>query len=339
MTYLPAGINDSGVIAGTNVSTPIHRGFFLVKKKITPVSSPTGTVVTEIFGIDNSETLAGTGCLTAACDSTRATTWQIRHGGSTWERLPPPKGSVLCTHNGCNSQANGIGPSGDVAGQFGTQAELWLRGTKDTYTSKRLPYTESSHASSSSGLEVDSFGDVVGVEKRGLLTVAVLWPRHAPPVTVPGCGTLLVVGGATFEYPDAVLAKGSTGNRTVTIAGKCLVLSQTTHHTGFAPCVWRATISGSLASVSPPVRLDTNGGSAGGGAAAMNQKGWIAGNQGDANSSATLWVNQQPHLLNNLIPANSGWNLGSVYAMNNKDQVTGIGTFNGHTTGFLLTPK
>jgi probable HAF family extracellular repeat protein len=44
--------------------------------------------------------------------------------------------------------------------------------------------------------------------------------------------------------------------------------------------------------------------------------------------------------LNNLIPANSGWVLEVGFAINDKGQIVGQGTFNGSTTeAFLLTPQ
>jgi hypothetical protein len=42
--------------------------------------------------------------------------------------------------------------------------------------------------------------------------------------------------------------------------------------------------------------------------------------------------------LNGLIPPNSGWSLTAAYGINDRRQITGEGTFNGQTHGFLLTP-
>jgi probable HAF family extracellular repeat protein len=42
--------------------------------------------------------------------------------------------------------------------------------------------------------------------------------------------------------------------------------------------------------------------------------------------------------LNNLIPAGSGWILVEATAINKAGQIAGVGTINGQTRAFLLTP-
>lgn len=44
-------------------------------------------------------------------------------------------------------------------------------------------------------------------------------------------------------------------------------------------------------------------------------------------------------MFNNLLLNNSGWVLSSASAINNRGQIVGIGTFNGQSRGFLLTPS
>jgi hypothetical protein len=134
-------------------------------------------------------------------------------------------------------------------------------------------------------------------------------------------------------------ATGNSSKRTITVAGKCLVKAQTSSQTGFAPCIWHVTIHGSSDTISAPIRLDSSDGSDGGGAVTINHLGWVAGNQGDAASSPTLWIKLHPYLLNSLIAANSGWTIDAVYAMNNKGQITAIGSNQNGTQAFLLTPK
>jgi hypothetical protein len=337
--YLPIGVNDAGMVAGTNVSATPDTGFFFSRGNVHAMAPPPHMAGSEIFGINNSGLIAAQGCFTSACGTTRAFTGKISHGSAVWKQLPAPNGSSFCTVQGCTSAADGIGQTGDLTGQFGSQAIMWLPKSHGTYASKRLAYTDATRFNRSSGLAVDGFGDVAGFEGSGFATVGVFWPSHGSPLMLPGCQNVLVRGGATFEYPYAVAATGTTSKRTINVAGKCLVKAPTSNQLGFAPCSWRVTINGSSAKISAPVRLDANDGSDNGRAAAINHMGWIAGNQGDAGSSPTLWIKQQPHLLNSLIPANSGWTIDAVYAMNNKGQITGIGTDQGGTRAFLLTPK
>jgi hypothetical protein len=333
--YIPAGINGSSVVAGTRTA-PTVESFLFSKGKIFGVHPPKDMAASEIFGLNDANRVVGEGCTSAGCSTTRAYTGQIRKHRVSWRKLPPPSGSSLCGAAGCSSVADGAGANGDLTGWFAQQAVIWLSGAGG-YTAKRLSYT-ATRFTSSSGRAIDSSGDVVGVES-GQVTVGVLWPRHGKPVLLPSCGEFLVRGGATFEYPFSLLSKGSGKNRTLRIVGKCLVESPTTHQTGFAPCFWNATISVGSVTVSDPVRLDATDGSDGGRAAAINTKGWIVGNQGDAASTPTLWINRHPYVLKALIPAASGWTLDVPYAMNAKGQIVGIGTFNGQARTFLLTPR
>jgi len=52
---------------------------------------------------------------------------------------------------------------------------------------------------------------------------------------------------------------------------------------------------------------------------------------------AVMWINGQVTDLNSLLPANSGWTLQSAIAINNSDQIIGLGEVNGVWTNFVLT--
>jgi probable HAF family extracellular repeat protein len=53
---------------------------------------------------------------------------------------------------------------------------------------------------------------------------------------------------------------------------------------------------------------------------------------------ACIWKNGTVKDLNNLIPPNSGWVLNHASAINRSGQISGFGTINGATHGFILTP-
>ncbi len=259
--YLPNGINNQGVVVGANISGPVSQSFYFAKGKVHAVLPPSGMAGSAINGVNNSDAVAGQGCLSSACDILKAFTGVVGKGSVKWKALPAPAGSSLCNQPGCDSAATGIAPSGDVTGAFAHRAVLWLRGSKGVYTAKRLAYSDASKFNNSSGLAVDNFGDVAGREGTGTINIGVFWPRHGSPLLLPECENLLVFGG-TFESPSAVLAKGSSSKRTVTIVGQCLVKSPTTSQTGNAPCVWHVKISPSGDTISAPQRLDANDGSA-----------------------------------------------------------------------------
>lgn len=53
---------------------------------------------------------------------------------------------------------------------------------------------------------------------------------------------------------------------------------------------------------------------------------------------AFVWKNGIMRDLNKLLPANSGWELNSAQAINNRGQIVGEGKFNGQQRAYLLTP-
>ncbi len=56
------------------------------------------------------------------------------------------------------------------------------------------------------------------------------------------------------------------------------------------------------------------------------------------NPRAFVWRNGTMTDLNNLLPANSGWELTSAWGINNNGQIVGSGQFNGQQRAYLLTP-
>src|SRR5690606_34485829 len=53
---------------------------------------------------------------------------------------------------------------------------------------------------------------------------------------------------------------------------------------------------------------------------------------------AVMYNNGSVINLNSLIPADSGWELNAGLDINNAGQIIGMGTYNGRSVGFLLTP-
>ncbi len=72
----------------------------------------------------------------------------------------------------------------------------------------------------------------------------------------------------------------------------------------------------------------------------INDRGKVVGYAYTSNESrhAFVWRDGTMIDLNNLIPANSGWELTDARDINNNGQIVGHGEFNGQTRDFLLTP-
>ncbi|MUG97181.1 hypothetical protein F7734_34560 [Scytonema sp. UIC 10036] len=83
--------------------------------------------------------------------------------------------------------------------------------------------------------------------------------------------------------------------------------------------------------------LGTLGGS--GGANDINELGQVVGGVSTPRGfHAYLWENGVLYDLNDLIPADSGWELTTATAINNNGQIVGSGTINGQESSYLLVP-
>jgi probable HAF family extracellular repeat protein len=77
------------------------------------------------------------------------------------------------------------------------------------------------------------------------------------------------------------------------------------------------------------------------GAGSVNKAGVIVGESALSDGSrqrAVLWDDNGVADLNMLIPPDSGWDLWSASAINDKGQIVGYGRYNGDSAVFLLTP-
>jgi hypothetical protein len=330
-------LNDAGVVVGASMQGSTVSGFVWKTGKVVPVSPPKHFKGSWLAGIGDDGQVAGNACIAAACGAgRRAFAGSLHKGRVAWEQLPAPPGSFLCGAAGCD-QANAIGRTGDISGEFANHAVLWQLKSNSRYKVRFLPET-ASRFTSSTGLSVDKFGDVAGTESAES-TVGTFWLPGGQGSILPACEELLVRGGATFETPSAMYATGTAKKRTIHIVGQCLVEQPGTHNLAQVACVWMARVRGGTLSIADPVRLDGNTGTSGQ-ATAVNGKGWISGNMGASpGGNATVWVNHQPSLLSALVQNAGAWNFGPVTGMNKLGQIVGTGFLLGQQRGFLLTPK
>jgi probable HAF family extracellular repeat protein len=76
-----------------------------------------------------------------------------------------------------------------------------------------------------------------------------------------------------------------------------------------------------------------------GNASGINNKGQVVGVAGSTSfRTPVMWQNGAMYLLQNLIPAGTGWDLKYAYAINDKGQIVGYGSLNGQTHAFIMTP-
>lgn len=300
------------------------------------VSPPKKWAGSWIAGISSDDRVAGNACLTSDCStSKKAFAGTIKKGKLTWHPLAGPPGSFLCGAAGCDL-ANAVGRAGDITGEFANHAILWQLKSNNAYKA-RLLHETATRFTSSTGMTVDTFGDVAGTERDSTFDVGTLWLPNGKGVNLPACAKLLVLGGGTFERPFGMYSSGSSTKRSIQIVGQCLVESEPSHTLTHVPCVWSAKVRNGNVSVTQPTRLDGNVGTPGQ-AAAVNGKQWIAGNMGTTSpGDATLWVKHEPALLSSLVQNGAGWTLGVLTGMNKSGEITGTGMLNGQQRAFLLT--
>jgi hypothetical protein len=70
----------------------------------------------------------------------------------------------------------------------------------------------------------------------------------------------------------------------------------------------------------------------------INDQGDIVGIAVGGIQNAALWIGLSGYLLDDLIPAASGWHLVQANGINNKGQIAGYGVIDGQTHGFRLDP-
>jgi probable HAF family extracellular repeat protein len=74
---------------------------------------------------------------------------------------------------------------------------------------------------------------------------------------------------------------------------------------------------------------------------ALNRAGIVVGESTSISGDHHAFVYRSGKMLdlNQLIPAGSGWELGSASGINDAGQISGSGLHNGQQRGFLLTPR
>ena len=255
--------------------------------------------------------------------------------------ITPITGRVSGTANTVATlQATAINNAGRIAGSFlvGTQgatqvhhAAVYVNGQlTDLGTLGESPSTvagQSPISSYASGL--NNAGQVVGISATGALQSGSVPVRHAFVWQNDKLSDLGTLGG-NFSEASAI-------NNNGLIVGACTLPDVKSAHI----VMWQ---NGNIRDIDPSGLALS--------AASVNDAGQIVGTRrtsastGAPASAASVpayhaYVYQRGQFtdLNTVIPANSGWELTSATAINNKGQICGTGSFKGASHAFLLTPR
>jgi probable HAF family extracellular repeat protein len=218
---------------------------------------------------------------------------------------------------GVFSAANAVNATGEIAGtadtiKSGSEAMVWAQ-AMGMQGLGFLPGGKSSAA-----YAINRFGQVVGWSTASNAgAYPYLWSKTTGMVALP----LLPGSGGGYAYAINDLGQ---------IAGELSCGIVCTH-----AVLWGKT-KGSIVDLGVLPRAAISY------AHGINNVGQVVGESGDTSvfDDAFVWSSTTGMQdLNNLIPANSGWLLGTALAINDRGQIVGYGTLNGQIEAFLLTPQ
>lgn len=308
------GLNNQGEVVGTLMASYLLGGAFSFVNDAETSLNPAQTMIGD-YVVNDSSYASAVNDLGEVVGVTYLTNPDLssQPTATVWRGLTP---TYLPTLGGTNDEANAINASGEIVGRSGQHAVLWENGVLvDLSTNAASDVWSDAYGVNSSGMVAGYTGATSPSEPNSLTTEAAIWRN----------GVLTTLGTNTGQA-SAINAQGM-------VAGYDYV-----GYYGKAAFVWQ---SGTLTDLAPLV----TGGAAQ--ANSLNDAGWVVGEvstqavqlyvySGQPTYHAALWENGTLVDLNSLLPANSGWVLSDATGINDRDQIVGVGTFDGVAASFLL---
>ncbi len=314
------GLNERGEVVGTSRTTSASRRQLAFRWRdglMTNLGSLPGSTFSRAFEINARGSAVGE-AFTPSPERSRAVLWEngrIRDLGA----LPGASSAV----------ANDINARGQVAGTSGGRAFLWTRGgMRDLGSLGHDP------AATSRGNALNDRGQVVGTAQTDTLSPfgsrvshAFVWER----------GTMTDLGSPVADRYSTALAISRDGDvageaNVATVSGCCNDTYHAVLWSDGAIVDLHAWLPAELATVRHSRATD------------VNSDGGIVGHVSGffgfptIDGRAVLWHDGHAHDLNDFLPPDSGWVLRSAEGINERGQIVGYGTFQGHTRAFLLNP-
>jgi uncharacterized membrane protein len=218
---------------------------------------------------------------------------------------------VLTTYHQLSGRVNGVNDSGVIAGQDS-------HGNAVTFDDTTLTNLGMFDGTSAEAMAINNSGSVLS--------------RVVCPIASPPRGLLPVQNHAFVTKSDGSTIElqylfGGLGANAVAINDGGIVVGNDNGQVAFWVDGVRTLLAG------------PDGGFSGL-ASSINSAGVIVGTSvdGDGREVPTIWNQTIPSDLNNLIPANSEWDLMEANAINDSGQIVGSGNYKGEQAVFLLTP-
>ena len=307
------GISSSGTyIAGWKTSPSGNTGFVRTEAGGTidlPELSGGSNPYVQPAAANNNGVVVGTGYATAFRSGALPLIWEDT---STVAQLPLPTGYGAGKANAINDSGMAVGVAiGDIH-----ELATTFTTTEATILTQTMP---------NGGLLQEAFG----INNGGQIVGVALDPDNTASTRAfsltPGSQYATDLGNLPGH--DSAIAFGVSENGYV--VGNSAPLGGAS-----SPFIWSVT--------SGMVEIPKNG-YENGTAMAVNSDGWVVGDMSSLTSVIFLYDGKETYLLNDLIPAGSGWDLvggtsNAALGISEDGVITGRGLLNGEITGFVMTP-
>ena len=302
----PTHINDSGAVVGSLGTT----AFLWQAGSLTQFAPLSGYDSAVASWINNNGEIVGTSYTRASDNMDRATRFVP---GSTAVDLGAPPG-------GDDTAAYAVNDNGTIVGGAAPLQSMGVRWSGITTFDGRGNATVLSGNDGGEAYAINNAGEYVGAcmcygDFPGTNTMAF---KAVPFSTLPTPGTSNLASG--INNNGDIIGYFNGGSDSGAIADGWILYNNGTVKELDAPGI--ATGPGSLQAM------------------ALNDNDWVVGTYSDqyfTGTHAFVYLDRMVDL-NTLLPANSGWTLTNGTSVNVWGQIVGVGTLNGASHGFLLTP-
>ncbi|MFT3743587.1 MAG: carboxypeptidase regulatory-like domain-containing protein [Pyrinomonadaceae bacterium] len=304
------GVSNGGVAVGRSFRTGATQAFSWTQGG-GRVALP--NLAGRAFGVANAANdlgiVVGTGATTAFGSGRVPLMWQ----NGVVSQLPLPAGETLGDANDVTTSGVAVGSVNAGISQRGV---IYSAGVATVITQ-----------TTSSGC---FFTTAFGINDSGRIVGQGIDPNNA----ARNVGIIYEINGNTATEVGAL--PGMNGALAFGVANTGQVTGSSMLNQGSGvPFIW--TPSGGMVAV--PLPTGTTQGSG----RAVNTSGWVVGTASSAFAIPFLWNGTTTYRLQDLIPANSGWDLStntssSALGISNNGVIVGTGVFNGATRGYAMVP-
>lgn len=260
-------------------------------------------------GANDNGIVVGSGAVSAFGTNRLPLIWQ----NGTVSQLPLPSGRTLGDANGVNASGVVVGSVGSGTSQIGA---IYSNGSSNIITN-----LDPNGSYFVSALGINDSGRIVGVGRN---------PNNA------AVDVGLVYDTATGTVFDVGVTAGKNGAIAYAVSSTGYVVGASTFNTGSSVPFFYSDAGGSIA-------LPLLPGLTQGTARGVNSAGWVVGSESSQYSVPFLYDGTTMYRLQDLIPADSGWDLAtntvaSAYGISDNGVIVGTGVHNGVSHAYAMVP-